>query len=216
MSELRIAADSDAAANGRTQPNDEGPLETAEVVDILRSLGFEVLQYECRDAHFPISVWRRRLSDDGIEYASSSVGLLQQHVADLVLARLSSDTAEPSPILVDLVRRLFENRRSCCDSAETFASRSGICRRTLDRYVLNAGIRSTRLLFAAARTCHAFTDLKFHLKSKADLSHDVGVSSFRSLQRQCIAATGFCITDLVQNLNSHDFAVLLVAKLFVI
>lgn len=133
--------------------------------------------------------------------------------AALVLAKLRERTTACCPPLSHLLTRLFECPAACRESPETFAAQAGISRRTLDRYVSRAGIRSTRLLFAGARACVAFSWLRDRSRSKRRIGQDLGCASFRPIERQCRSLIGLEMTRVEQFASEPVFAEMIATKL---
>lgn len=131
----------------------------------------------------------------------------------LVFAILNERALAYCPPLSAPLRRLFDCLGSCSESPEAFAAHAGISRRTLDRYVSRAGIKSTRLLFAGARVCVAFSWIREHSRTKRKIGQDLGCASFRPIERQCRSLTGLEISSLERTLSEKAFAEMIASKL---
>lgn len=217
----------------RGDVNNLGILRHSTLIDAIATLtahGFEVAEYHCVGNRLLINaIWvggtpagarvSTSCADGGTPVAVQACSATNESfgrsgtAAALVLAQLTERTATYCPPLSVLLKRLFECPDSCRESPETFAAQAGISRRTLDRYVSRAGIRSTRLLFAGARACVAFSWLRERSRSKRRIGEALGCASFRPIERQCRSLTGLEITKLEQIASELGFAELITTKL---
>jgi hypothetical protein len=129
--------------------------------------------------------------------------------SSIVLSELLPRIAASCPILVPAVTTLFRSEKACSQSPEFLASTASVSRRTLDRHLRRAGIRSTRLLFASARTALAFSKLVAPSIDSVTLRHlgrELGCASFRPIQKQCVALTGLTLTELAAHASTEEFA----------
>jgi hypothetical protein len=130
-----------------------------------------------------------------------------------VLNGLLPHLSDNCSLLIPAISQLFLVQRACCQNPELPAAGVSISRRTLDRYLRRAGVRSTRLLFASARATNAFSKLAEHSASLERIGRDLGCASFRPIQRQCVSLTGAAITDLVGRVSADEFGELVLAGL---
>jgi hypothetical protein len=142
----------------------------------------------------------------------TSKGAVRNDAALLVLEGLRSLLVTRSPKLIPVVTLVFGCEEACCHSPDQVAGSEGISRRTLDRWVSLAGIRSTRLLFAAARLARAFPLLQQN-DPKNEISKTVGCASFRPIERQSIALIGARLSDVAGFIPIGEFAASILAGL---
>jgi hypothetical protein len=122
----------------------------------------------------------------------------------LVLSRLLAHV-NPHPPLSHVLTQLFIDHRCCRSSPELLAMEVGVSRRTLDRWLRQHSISSTRLLFACARLTFAYTDLSCQRTSLRELGVRLGCATARPLQALSVALTGFSLRELTTNCSIDEF-----------
>ena len=75
-------------------------------------------------------------------------------------------------------------------SAVGLASRSGVPRRTMDRSVVSAGFKSTRVLIAAAKIVRSYRAITTTRTSFKRIGAALGYASQRTLDQQCLLLLG--------------------------
>jgi hypothetical protein len=94
-----------------------------------------------------------------------------------------------------------------------FAADCGVSRRTLDRWVSDAGVVSTRMLFIAIHVADALDSLRLESATTRSVARQIGIRSRKALETYCHLMTGLYTSHVVK--LTHDSVIqLFCASLF--
>lgn len=114
-----------------------------------------------------------------------------------LITALSPQLGRLTPPLREVVTAMLRTGSGSLN-AVGLASRSGIARRTMDRSVVSAGFKSTRLLIAAARIVRSYRAITSTRTSFKRIATAVGYASQRPLDRECRHLLGQSCASLRQ------------------
>lgn len=114
-----------------------------------------------------------------------------------LVAALSPRLDHLTPPLREVVLSILRTGSGPLSSAG-LALRSGVPRRTMDRSIVSAGFKSTRLLIAAAKIVRSYRAITTTSTSFKRIAAALGYASQRTLDRQCRLLLGTSIANLRQ------------------
>lgn len=126
----------------------------------------------------------QRTPDERSALARALVAVPGPEFGESLTAALSPQLACLTPPLREVVIAMLRTGSGSLN-AVGLASRSGVARRTMDRSVVSAGFKSTRVLIAAAKIVRSYRAITSTRTSFKRIAAALGYASQRTLDQQC-------------------------------